>query len=121
MFCLLFVSRTGVQVLYTLYLLLSTPGTERKAEGICSERRRGKRAVRTAARVKHEAAKSEVSAGRLTFFTFNLRTTAVNVVNGIGRIGTLYCKGLWRYRTAGDQTERNFRNGGIRIPCLFQP
>ena len=64
--------------------LNALPGTERKVGGICSEKLRGKRAERKVARMKHKAARVRSRLNELTFGTFNVRTAAVNGVNGIG-------------------------------------
>ena len=62
------------------------------------KKRRGKRAERKSARKKHKDARARSRLAELTFGTFNVRTAAVNVVNGIGHIDTLLrllcCKGL---------------------------
>ena len=52
------------------------------------KRRRGKRAVRKAARMKHMVARAGSRLNELTFGTFNVRTAAVSGVNGIGPIDT---------------------------------
>ena len=49
----------------------------------------GKRAERKSARKKHKAARARSRLEELTFDTFNVRTAAVNSVNGIGHIDTL--------------------------------
>ena len=53
------------------------------------KRRRGKRGERKAARKKDKAARARFRLDELTFGTFNVRTAAVNGVNGIGHIDTL--------------------------------
>ena len=53
------------------------------------KRRRGKRAKRNSARKKHKAARARSRLEELTFGTFNVRTVAVDGVNGIGYIDTL--------------------------------
>ena len=53
------------------------------------KKRRGKRAERKSARKKHKTAKARSWLEELTFSTFNVRTAAVNGVNGIGHIDTL--------------------------------
>ena len=53
------------------------------------KKRRGKRAESKSARKKHKAARARYRLGELTFGTFNVRTAAVNGVNGIGHIDTL--------------------------------
>ena len=52
------------------------------------KKRRGKRAERKSAHKKHKAAWARCQL-ELTFGTFNVRTAAVNGVNGIGHINTL--------------------------------
>ena len=52
------------------------------------KKRRGKQAERNAARMKHKAARARSRLEELTFCTFNVRTAAVNGVNGIGHIDT---------------------------------
>ena len=52
------------------------------------KKRRGKRAERNAARMKHKAARARSRLEELMFGTFNVRTAAVNGVNGIGHIDT---------------------------------
>ena len=54
-----------------------------------AEKRRGKRAERNSARKKHKAARARFRLEELTFGTFNVRSAAVNGVNGIGHIYTL--------------------------------
>ena len=106
-----------------------------RREAFAWKKRRGKRAVRKAPRIKHETARARSRLNDLKFSTFNVRIAAVNGANGIGHIETLLrpcapkgcdviglqeildCR---RYWIAGDKTGRNFRNGGIWIPCLFQ-
>ena len=51
------------------------------------KKRRGKRAVSKAARMKHKAARARSRLDELT--SGNIRTAAVNGVNGIGHIDTL--------------------------------
>ena len=53
------------------------------------KKRRGKRAERKSARKKHKATRARSRLDELTFGTFNVRTAAVNGVNGIGHIDTL--------------------------------
>ena len=53
------------------------------------KKRRGKRAERKSARKKHKAARARSRLEKLTFGTFNVRTAAVNGLNGIGHIDTL--------------------------------
>ena len=48
-----------------------------------------KRAERKSVRKKHEAARARSRLEELTFGTFNVRTKAVNGINGIGHIDTL--------------------------------
>ena len=52
------------------------------------KKRRGKRAERKSARKKHKPARARSRLQELTFGTFNVRTAAVNGVNGIGHIDT---------------------------------
>ena len=61
------------------------------------KKRRGKRAKRESVRKKHKAARARSRLEELTSGTFNVRTAAVNGVNGIGHIDTaenLCCKEL---------------------------
>ena len=53
------------------------------------KKRRGKREERKSARKKHEAARERYRLEELTFGKFDVRTAAVNGVNGIGHIDTL--------------------------------
>ena len=53
------------------------------------KKRRGKRVEKKFTRKKHKAARARSRLGKLTFGTFNVRTAAVNGVNGIGHIDTL--------------------------------
>ena len=53
------------------------------------KKQRGKRAVRQAARMTDRAARARFQLDELKFFTFNVRTAAVNGVDGIDHIGTL--------------------------------
>ena len=53
------------------------------------KRRRGKRAERKTARMKQKAARARSRLDELTFGSFNVRTAAVNSVNGIGYIDIL--------------------------------
>ena len=53
------------------------------------KRRRGKRAEMKSARKKHKAARARSRLEESTFGTFNVRSAAVNGVNGIGHIDTL--------------------------------
>ena len=62
--------------------------SERRRE-IARKEQRGKRAERNAASIKHKAAKARSRLEQLTFGTFNIRTAAVNGVNGIGFIDAL--------------------------------
>ena len=64
-------------------------GIEQKAEGNRSEKATGKAAERKAAHMKHKAARARSRLEELAFCTFNVRTAAVNGVNGIGHIDTL--------------------------------
>ena len=53
------------------------------------KKRRGKRAERKSAHKKHKSARARSRQEELTFGTFNVRTAAVNGVNGIGHIDIL--------------------------------
>ena len=53
------------------------------------KKRRGKRAERKSIRKKHKATRARSRLEELTFGTFDIRTAAVNGVNGIGHIDTL--------------------------------
>ena len=53
------------------------------------KKRRGKQAERKAVRTKHKVARMRSRLDELTFGTFNVRTAAVNGINGIGHIDTL--------------------------------
>ena len=53
------------------------------------KKRRGKRAERKSARMKHKAIRARSRLEELAFCTFNVRTAAVNDVNGIGHVDTL--------------------------------
>ena len=53
------------------------------------KKRRGERAERKSSRKKHNAARTTSPLEELTFGSFNVRTAAVNGVNGIGHIDTL--------------------------------
>ena len=57
------------------------------------KKRQGERMVRKTARMKHKATRARSRLDELTFGTFNVRTAAVNGVNGIGHIDTLCYKG----------------------------
>ena len=61
----------------------------KKRRVFARKKRRGKRAERKSARKKHKAARARSRLEELTFGTFNVRTGAVNGVNGIGHIDTL--------------------------------
>ena len=60
-----------------------------RRRAFAKKKRRGKRAERKSARMKHKAARARSRLEELTFDTFNVRTAAVNDVNGIGHIDTL--------------------------------
>ena len=53
------------------------------------KKRCGKRAERKAARTKHKAVRTRSRLDELTFGTFDIRTAAINGVNGISHIDTL--------------------------------
>ena len=53
------------------------------------KKRRGKRAQRKSARKKHKTARARSRLEQLTFGMFNVRTAAVNGINGIGHIDPL--------------------------------
>ena len=65
------------------------PELSKKRRVFARKKRRGKRAETKSARKKHEAARARSRLEELTFGTFNVRTAAVNGVNGIGHIDTL--------------------------------
>ena len=58
------------------------------------KKRRRKRAERKSVRKKHKATRARSLLEELTFDTFNVRTAAVNGVNGIGHIDTLLRTGV---------------------------
>ena len=60
-----------------------------KRRAFARKKRRGKRAERKSVRKKHKATRARSRLEELTFGTFNVRTAAVNGVNGIGHIDTL--------------------------------
>ena len=60
-----------------------------KRRAFARKKRRGKRAERKAARMERKAARARSQPEELTFGTFNVRTAAVNGINGIGHIDTL--------------------------------
>ena len=60
-----------------------------RRRALARKKRRRKRAMRTAARMKHQAARARSRLEELTFGTFNVRTAAVKGVNGIGHIDFL--------------------------------
>ena len=62
--------------------------SERRRE-FARKKRRGKRAERKSARKKHKATRARSRLEELTFGTFNVRTAAVNGVNGIGHTGPI--------------------------------
>ena len=71
-----------------------TPDTERRVENICSEK-----ATRGAGGEEghpHKTQRRQDEVGEITFGTFNVRTAAVNDVNGTHRYPaeTLWCKWL---------------------------
>ena len=53
------------------------------------KKRRGKRAEKKSSHKKHKAARATSPLEELTFGTLNVRTAAVNGVNGMGHIDTL--------------------------------
>ena len=61
----------------------------KKRRVFARKKRRGKRAEMKSDRKKHKAARATSRLEELTFDTFNVRTTVVNGVNGIGHINTL--------------------------------
>ena len=60
-----------------------------RRRALARKKRRGKRPGRKAAHMKHKAARARPRLTELTFGTFNVRTAAVNGVDGIGHIDTL--------------------------------
>ena len=66
------------------------------------KKRRGKRTERKSASKKHKATKARSRLEELTFGTFNVRTAAVNGVNGIGHIDTLLRTVLQRIMASSD-------------------
>ena len=60
-----------------------------RRRGFARKKRRGKRAERKSARKKHKAVRVRSRLEEITFGTFNVRTAAVNGVNGIGHIHIL--------------------------------
>ena len=62
---------------------------KRKAEGTYTEKATGKRVMGKAARVKDKAARVRSRLDELAFDTFNVRTAAVNGVNGTSHTDTL--------------------------------
>ena len=77
-----------------------------RRRALARKKRRGKRAERKSARKKHKAARARSRLEELMFGTFNVRTAAVNGVNGISHIDTLLktcaAKGFGHHRIAGD-------------------
>ena len=65
------------------------PELSKKRRVFARKKRRGKRAERKSTRKKYKAARARSRLEELTFGTFNVRTAAVNGVNGIGHIDTL--------------------------------
>ena len=80
------------------------------------QKRRGKRAERKSARKNHKAARARLRLEELTFGTFNVRTAAVNDVNGIGHIDTLLktCAAKGCYVIGLQEPERD---GTFEIPA----
>ena len=79
--------------------------------------------MRKTIRMKHKAVRARSRLDELTFRMFNVRTEAVNGVNGIGHIDTLLRPVLQRFLTLFElqETKRaEFRNRGILVPSLFQ-
>ena len=64
-------------------------GLSVRRRAFARKKRRGKRAERKAARMKHKAARARSRLEEFTSGTFNVRTAAVNGVNGVGHIDTL--------------------------------
>ena len=64
-------------------------GLSERWRAFAGKKRRGKRAERKAVRMKHKAARARSRLEEFTSGTFNVRTAAVNGVNGIGHIDTL--------------------------------
>ena len=88
------------------------------------KKRRGKRAERKSVRKKHKATRARSRLEELTFGTFNVRTVAVNGVNGIGHIDTLLrtcaakdCDVIGMQETKRDGTSK-FSASGYRIICF---
>ena len=82
------------------------------------KKRRGKRADRKSARKKHRATRARSRLEELTFGTFNVRTAAVNGVDGIGHINTLLrtcaakgCDVIGLQETKRDRTSENSASG----------
>ena len=82
------------------------------------KKRRGERAERKSARKKHKTATARSRLEGLTFGTFNVRTVAVNGVNGIGHIDTLLrtcaakgCDGIGLQKTKRDGTSEMSASG----------
>ena len=65
------------------------PKLSKKRRVFVRKKRRGERAERKSARKKHKAARVRSRLEELTFGTLNVRTAAVNGVNGIAHIDTL--------------------------------
>ena len=85
------------------------------------KKRRGKRVERMSTRKKHKAARARSRLEERTFGTFNVRTAAVNGVNGIGHIDTLLricapkgCDVIGLQETKRDETSE-ISSSGYRV------
>ena len=97
------------------------PEMSEKRRVFAQKKRRGKRAEKKSASKKHKAARARSRLEELAFGTFNVRSAAVNGVNGIGHIDTLLrtcaAEGCDVIRLQETKRDGNF---GIWIPHLFQ-